>query len=84
MNQTTDEILLHREVQKWKDQRARGQMGAPDQVIPLHLSLQPPFFEVWQGLKAVYGLDNDFLNFMAGVMIKRTLITFMEMDSFGE
>ncbi len=52
--------------------------------IDLRLNLQSPYFEMWQGMRAMYRLDEDFLNYMANRVIKKTLLTFMEDSDFAE
>lgn len=90
MLDSRDKAAFREEIQhlkKYKGQRNHEglEKSIPaDHVIALQLNLPDPYFEIWQGVKAMHGLENDFLNFMAGVIIKRTLIALMETLEFAE
>lgn len=62
----------------------KGKSARDMHNINVRVSLPGPYFEIWQGIKAMHGLDEEFLNFMASQMIKNSLLTFMEMSDFAE
>ncbi len=55
--------------------------------IDLNLKLKIPraHYELWQGIKAKHGLQEDFLEFVVGRMITQTIFNFMQMsEDFAE
>jgi len=66
--------------QKDKIQREFGEQ----EILNLTLKIPKPQFELWKGIKAAHGLDEDFLEFVVSRMISQTIFTFMQMSDFAE
>jgi hypothetical protein len=53
--------------------------------LNLRLKIPKAHYELWQGIKAAHGLNEDFLEFVVSRMVMQTIFTFMQMtEDFAE
>ncbi len=65
--------------------RASLMAGLEDDMnMDLRLKIPRSAFEMWQGIKAAHGLNEDFLEFVLSRMMIHTMIQFVQMTDFAE
>ncbi len=53
--------------------------------LTLNLKIPRAHYELWRGIKAQHGLQEDFLEFVASKVITQTIFNFMQMtEDFAE
>lgn len=53
--------------------------------LNLRVKIPKAQYELWQGIKAAHGLNEDFLEFVVSRMVSQTIFTFLQMtEAFAE